>query len=48
MTDREARPNLTSIEGSAEVVVERADAPTAKQVAVIWISEEGVAPEISG
>jgi hypothetical protein len=29
-------------------IIERADAPTAKQVAVIWVNEEGEAPFIKG
>ena len=29
-------------------MIERADAPTAKQVAVIWVSEDGFAPEVHG
>ena len=29
-------------------IIERADAPTAKQVAVIWVQEDGLAPEVNG
>jgi hypothetical protein len=29
-------------------VIERADAPTANQVAVVWVSEDGIAPEVRG
>ena len=29
-------------------IIERADAPTAKQVAVIWVSEQGHAPNVKG
>lgn len=28
--------------------MERADAPSAKQIAVIWIDEDGLAPQIQG
>ncbi|KAL3091075.1 hypothetical protein niasHS_005038 [Heterodera schachtii] len=29
-------------------IIERADAPTAQQVAVIWVQEDGLAPEVNG
>jgi hypothetical protein len=34
--------------GGTKAVVERADAPTAKQIAVIWFSDEGLAPKTQG
>jgi hypothetical protein len=38
---------ILNAEGS-KVVIERTDAPTAEQIAVIWISDEGEAPKIQG
>lgn len=33
---------------NAKVIYEKVDAPTSKQVAVIWVSEDGVAPNVHG
>ena len=30
------------------VVIEKTDAPTAKQVAVVWVQEDGLAPKVDG
>ncbi|KAL3121265.1 hypothetical protein niasHT_008247 [Heterodera trifolii] len=46
LTDRQLRG--ASLQGRRDItVIERADAPTAKQVAVIWIQEDGLPPQIS-
>ena len=47
LSDREL--NTAAIRDCGGVkLIERADAPTAKQVAVIWVSEDGFAPEVHG
>lgn len=51
LTNREAAINndiLVSHKGAEIVSFKRADYPTANQVAVIWVDEEGHAPEIHG
>ena len=47
LSDRELDTDAIRSVGGVKVV-ERADAPTAKQVAVIWVQEDGLAPLISG
>lgn len=47
LTDREMKTDVIQNRGDC-TIVERADAPTAKQIAVIWVSEEGVAPDVQG
>ena len=47
LTDRELKTE--ALLGRADcTVIERADAPTAKQVAVIWVQDDGEAPLING
>ncbi|KAL3119856.1 hypothetical protein niasHT_005916 [Heterodera trifolii] len=46
LTDRQLRG--APLQGRRDItVIERADAPTAKQVAVIWVQEDGLPPQIS-
>ncbi|KAL3118683.1 hypothetical protein niasHT_006511 [Heterodera trifolii] len=46
LTDRHLKGG--PLQGRTDVtVIERADAPTAKQVAVIWVQEDGLPPQIS-
>ena len=47
LSDRELNTDAIKDCGGVKVI-ERADAPTAKQVAVIWVSEDGFAPEVHG
>uniref|UniRef100_A0A914I8I8 ATP-dependent DNA helicase n=1 Tax=Globodera rostochiensis TaxID=31243 RepID=A0A914I8I8_GLORO len=46
LTDRDLKTDALKNRGDV-TIIERADAPTAKQVAVIWVQEDGLAPEIS-
>lgn len=47
LTDRELK--MDAIKNRPDcTIVERADAPTAEQIAVIWVSEEGLAPDVRG
>uniref|UniRef100_A0A183CP12 Helitron_like_N domain-containing protein n=1 Tax=Globodera pallida TaxID=36090 RepID=A0A183CP12_GLOPA len=46
LTDRDLKTDAIKNRGDV-TIIERADAPTAKQVAVIWVQEDGLAPEIS-
>ena len=47
LTDRELKTE--ALLGRTDcTVIERADAPTAKQVAVIWVQDDGEAPLING
>ena len=51
LTDRDLRTDALINRPEYTPIIDRADAPTAKQVAVIWVSEEGLAPareKISG
>ncbi|KAL3070939.1 hypothetical protein niasHT_040095 [Heterodera trifolii] len=46
LTDRHLKG--VPLQGRTDItVIERADAPTAKQVAVIWVEEDGLPPQIS-
>ncbi|KAL3073743.1 hypothetical protein niasHS_015485 [Heterodera schachtii] len=47
LTDRDLKSAEISNRGDV-TLIERADAPSAKQVAVIWIQEDGLPPQISG
>jgi hypothetical protein len=47
LSNREIRDDAIINRGDC-TIIERADAPTAKQVAVIWVNEEGEAPNIEG
>ena len=47
LTDRDLQCDALKRRGDV-TVIERADAPTAKQVAVIWVQEDGLAPKVSG
>lgn len=47
LTHRELKADAIENPGEC-LVIERTDAPTAKQVAVIWVQDEGLAPAISG
>ncbi|KAL3125241.1 hypothetical protein niasHT_005847 [Heterodera trifolii] len=47
LTDRDLKSDELKNRGDV-TVIERADAPSAKQVAVIWIEEDGLPPQISG
>ncbi|KAL3081942.1 hypothetical protein niasHS_011916 [Heterodera schachtii] len=46
LTDRDLKSEAIKNRGDV-TVIERADAPTAKQVAVIWVQEDGLPPQIS-
>jgi len=47
LTDRNMQ--LDSLKSRGDVtVIERTDAPTASQISVIWVQEDGLAPCISG
>lgn len=47
VTDREMKNDaIKNLPGCT--IVERADAPTAEQIAVIWVSEDGLAPDVRG
>ncbi|KAL3075374.1 hypothetical protein niasHT_033604 [Heterodera trifolii] len=47
LTDRDLK--MDALRNRADcTLIERADAPTAKQVAVIWVQEDGLAPEVNG
>ena len=47
LTDRDLKTD--ALLGRADcTVIERADAPTSKQVAVIWVQDDGEAPLING
>jgi hypothetical protein len=47
LSNRELRDDALLNRGDC-TIIERADAPTAKQIAVIWVNEEGEAPDIKG
>ena len=47
LTDREMKTQALKNRGDC-TVIERADAPTAEQIAVIWVQDEGEAPQVSG
>ncbi|KAL3122114.1 hypothetical protein niasHT_001654 [Heterodera trifolii] len=47
LTDRDLKMDAVRSRNDC-TVIERADAPTAKQVAVIWVQEDGLAPEVNG
>ncbi|KAL3108658.1 hypothetical protein niasHT_013682 [Heterodera trifolii] len=47
LTDRDLKSDGLKNRGDV-TVIERADAPSAKQVAVIWVQEDGLPPQISG
>lgn len=47
LSDRELNEDAIKSCGGA-TVIERADAPTAKQVACIWVDEQGLAPKVHG
>ncbi|KAL3071933.1 hypothetical protein niasHS_017226 [Heterodera schachtii] len=47
LTDRDLKCEALKNRGDV-TVIERADAPSAKQVAVIWVDEDGLPPQISG
>ena len=47
LTDRELKTE--ALLGRTDcTVIERADAPTSKQIAVIWVQDDGEAPLING
>lgn len=46
LTNRDLKSD--AIKSGGSTVIERTDVPTAKQVAVIWVQEEGLAPEVKG
>ena len=47
LTDRDIRTDAIRNRNGC-TFVERVDAPNAKQIAVIWVNEDGLAPEVSG
>ena len=47
LTNRDLKTDAFQNNGEV-TVIERADAPTAKQVAVIWVQEDGLAPQVNG
>ena len=47
LSDRELSEDAIRDIGGGKVI-ERADAPTAKQVAVVWVDEQGLAPTDHG
>ncbi|KAL3115858.1 hypothetical protein niasHT_007158 [Heterodera trifolii] len=47
LTDRDLKSDELKNRGDV-TVIERADAPSAKQVAVIWVEDNGLPPQISG
>ncbi|KAL3105716.1 hypothetical protein niasHT_029001 [Heterodera trifolii] len=47
LTDRDLKSDELKNRGDV-TIIERADAPSAKQVAVIWVEEDGLPPQISG
>ena len=47
LSDRELNEDAIQSCGGAKII-ERADAPTAKQVACIWVDEQGLAPKVHG
>ena len=47
LSDRELGKDAIKELGGAKLI-ERADAPTAKQIAVIWVDQDGLAPVSQG
>ena len=47
LSDRDLKTDALKNRGDC-TVIERADAPTAEQIAVVWVQDEGEAPQISG
>lgn len=47
MTNRDAHLD-NDVLVNCKDIVQRADRPTAKQIAVIWLEENGLAPKIEG
>ncbi|KAL3089830.1 hypothetical protein niasHT_022462 [Heterodera trifolii] len=47
LTDRDLKSDELKNRGDV-TVIERADAPSAKQIAVIWVEDDGLPPQISG
>lgn len=47
LSNRELKEEAIKNRGDC-LIIEKTDAPTAKQVAVVWVQEDGLAPEIHG